>query len=573
MKQDSPSLELAVPTLEQDAPSVEMVSASATKQVPPVVVGQGFNSVSGAGLSTAILGIPIPNNSTSEVNIAVCMTAEQVSTAMSISGSASASYVGSSASAKTSYYQSLQISTYTVTLVVYSKAQTLQTLTSPTFNTALPIPTNDKEAVQFFQTYGDSFLQQTAVGGEYIASFVFYCQTKQQQESLTTSLSANGVYGGATVNADLQTSLSTVTKSCNVNYTIKQFMTGVSGVAFPLVDKICTFADSFPTLAATGNAVISYDTRGYEAIPGLQTSQFEKIATNRSYMVGDGFLTGLARYLTEIQGAIDAMTALQSVYRYYSQANPDGQFVDEKLNQNLVTANSNKQQIVDQMQAYCANPVQDFSPLNASNLPALSNGTPALSINSDIYQYRPGDPTYTWNDIPSVEGAVMAMTSVASVEFFGGGDVNGIQTIYANYANVVNNSNPNATQLPATTTATHGNTNEKDRRTLVVNQNTSTATPQFLWQMLTHLNGTTIRYVWIAAQDATQIQCGGSGNYDKGNVPNAIFFPPYPAGSTWTLSTNAYPIGYCGDCHGSYLYQLGLKYFSFNPATWTALSA
>lgn len=569
MKQDSPSLKLTVPTLEPDTLSVEMVSENATKQVPPVVVGQGYNSVSGAGLSTAILGTPIPNNTTSEVNIAVCITAEQVSTAMSISGSASVSYVGNSASAKTSYYQSLKISTYTVTLVVYSKTQTLQTLTNPTFNTAYPIPTNDEEAVKFFQIYGDSFLQQTAIGGEYIASFVFYCQTIQEQESLSASLSANGIYGGATVNADLQTSLSNVTNSCNINYTIQQFMSGVSGVAFPPVNGICTFADNFPTLAANGNALISYDTRGYETIPGLQSQQFHKIASNRSYMVGDGFATGLAGYLTEIQGAIDAMIALQSVYRYYSQANPDGQFVDTALNQNLATANANKQQIVDQMQTYCANPLQDFSRLTASNLPALSNGTPALSINSGIYQYRTGDTTYTWDDIPSIEGAVMAMTSVASVQFFGGGDVNGIQTIYENYANVVNNSNPNAAQLPATTTATHGNTNESSRPTLVVNQNKRTATPQFLWQMNCRTNGSTIRFVWIAAQDADQIQCGGSGNSNGGS--NAIFFPPYPAGSTWTLSTNAYPIGFCGDCHGSYLYQLGLKYFSFKPATWTAL--
>ena len=570
MNQDSPNQKLAVPTLEQDAPNVEMVSASATKQIPPVVVGQGYNSVSGAGLSTAIMGTPIPNNSISEVNIAVCMTAEQVSTAMSISGSTSASYVGDSASAKASYYQSLQISTYTVSLVVYSKAQTLQTLTSPTFNTALPIPTNDEEVVHFFQTYGDSFLQQTAVGGEYIASFVFYCQTKQQQQSLATSLSASGIYGGATVNANLQTSLSTVTSSCHINYTIKQFMTGVSGVAFPTVDQICTFADNFPTLAANGNAVISYDTRGYETIPGLQTSQFEKIGSNRSYMVGDGFVTGLARYLTEIQGAIDAMIALKEVYRYYSQANPEGQYVDAALNQNLATAYADKQQIVAQMQAYSANPLQDFLPLDASNLPALSNGTPVLSINSGIYQYRTGDATYTWDDIPSIEGAVMAMTSVASVQFFGGGDVNGIETIYENYANVVNNSNPNATQLPTTTTATHGNTNESGRPTLAVNQNRITATPQFLWQMNCRTNGDTIRYIWIAAQDANQIQCGGSGNSNGGS--SAIFFPPYP-GSAWTLSANAYPIGFCGDCHGSYLYQLGLKYFSFNPVTWTALSA
>lgn len=568
MNQESPSLKLDAPTLAQAAPSAVMTSESATEQnlqraIPPVDVRQGYNSVSGAGLSTAILGTPIPNNTTSGATISVCITAEQVSTVMSISGSASASYFGTSASAKADYYQSLQISTYTVTLVVYSYAQTQHTLTNPIFNPALPIPAGDEETVNFFLSYGDAFLQQTTVGGEYIASFVFYCQTEQEQQSLTASLSANGIYGGASVTAGLQTSLNEVTKSCNIKYTIKQFMSGVVD-ALPSVDGICAYAEQFPAKAANGNAVISYETRGYETIPGLYSEQFKKIADNRNHMVGDEFNSGLAASLTDIQGAIDAMTTLQDVYHYYSQRNPNGKFVDALLDQNLVTATVDKNQILDQMQAYCKNPLQDFPPLN---LPALSNGTPVLSITPGIYQCRRDDPTYTWDDVPSIEAAVMAQASIASVRFFGGGDVNGIETTYEKHANVVSNSMPNATQLPTTNTATHGNTNESGAPILVVNPDASTATPQFLWQMLCHINGSTIRYIWVAAQDATQIQCGGSGN--SSGTSSAIFFPPYPAGSSWTLSTDAYPIGFCGDCHDSFLYQLGVKYFSFNNANWT----
>jgi hypothetical protein len=574
-KMATPGVEQAAPTTEQNAPSVELASTDAKQAASPILgatqviaLGEGYNSVSGDCLKTAIKGDKATGNSTEVYKFKACLTAEEVSTTLAISGSASVATMGSSGNAKASYYDSLQISTYTVTVVVYSGASTTTSFTDYKQKDSIDTPSGTDETEKFYEGYGDSFFQTIETGGEYMASFVFYCQTKSEQQDMYAMVSGSSSSGATQLSGDMQTTLNYAMSSCKVQYTVMQLINGTAGLDYPAPGDVIDFANKFPGKLASanggtgGDAIISFITEDYNKV--FDTKKFDKIAENRKYMVGNKFAAGLARDLTDLQGAIDLMNQLKAIYAYYGHANPDnsaGTYVDPVLDANLATATADVKAIKGQMQGYLDDPLQDFPPLE---LASLVNGTPALSIDHHTYWYRDGNSDTNWDDVPDVKKAVLTMSSIASVTFFAGSDVNGIETVYVNYANVVNNKK-NKTKLPTSTTETHGNSNDT-HHVLVVNEDPETGTPQFLWQTLCRTNGSTIRYTWIAAQNAVQLGCGGSGNSTAGT--SAIFFPPVPQPNDFTTIVNAYPIGFHGKCNGSYLFQLGIKYFTFLPAEW-----
>ena len=477
----------------------------------------------------------------------VCMSAEEVKTSMSIDASVSVGYMDASVDSKMSYYESLDVSTYSITVVVYSSAYSTHTMLKPeTTNSAQDV--FDKDGTKaFVAAYGDSYLCQARIGGEYIASYVFYCQTKESQQEFQSSLSASGVYEGVSLDGSLQDSLEEVTKSCHVQWTLKQFISGTSSLAFPETDDIVKFAEKFPAkLDGKGDAIVSFVTAGYESIPSLNDKKMPKVAANRIYFVGDGTpeVQGLAGYLEKIQRAINGMLDLRTIYAYY------GGYTDATLNAYNDVAKADQEKILAQMNAYCVDPTQDFQPITAADLPSLANGTPSLQIGQDTFYCRTGDNTYEHTDVKtSVTEMVTSLTSMTSIGFYGGGDVNGVVTDYISF------SNPS---YPDTKSKVHGNTNESSQPVLDLNTNPYPNPPLYLKQIDAHLNGSTIRWIGVKNQAGETIGCGGSDNYTST--------------STHTFEGANYPIAVCCTIHGSYLYNLGILYFWFVPAAWSTIN-
>ena len=80
-------------------------------------------------------------------------------------------------------------------------------MTTVTPNSGISTPTDNASRQQFFIRYGDSFISSRTLGGEYIAVYTFYSRSKQEQDTLTAEMQANGLLEGVNVDASLQTKI------------------------------------------------------------------------------------------------------------------------------------------------------------------------------------------------------------------------------------------------------------------------------------------------------------------------------------------------------------------------------
>src|SRR5262249_47448505 len=149
----------------------------------------------------------------------VCLDVEQVCQALGIGWSLGAELPDvAGASRKGRFTKSLKITTYSLSIVVYSQhVDKTETITGAHLLPGIQPPQNDAALRQFFLAYGDSFITSMTTGSEYYGVYVLYAQTKEQQRGLESELKAQGIYNGVSLSAELQTSLNRSIKSLNVN--------------------------------------------------------------------------------------------------------------------------------------------------------------------------------------------------------------------------------------------------------------------------------------------------------------------------------------------------------------------
>jgi hypothetical protein len=357
----------------------------------PVQIFQGYDSVVGIGLGTAVEGTAKSVDARTQTYIEVCESIESLSRSLQIDQSLSVGFGPyGSADAKMSFVYNLDVTTTSVTIVCYSRhGLGKETQTSFQLASGIKPPKKDSDLVKFFQTYGDSFLTSVETGGEYYGVYVFYTQTVEEQKSLVAELHASGISSGASVDSSTQVKLDEFVSTTTTHWEFKQDQSGILNPNMPNRETFVVYAEDFPSLTLDAPAILGFETLGYERVPGMEA--FKPIADNRVYFIGFGDDTGLTKDLVTLQEILNQDEWIASIYKFY------GGYNDTVLNQRTEAAKAEIEAIDDQIVAYEDDPLQTFVP---PNLEALGWGAPVLDYN--VGQSAPyggttgGDP---WDDV------------------------------------------------------------------------------------------------------------------------------------------------------------------------------
>ena len=360
----------------------------------PAALFQGYNSVFGDARSTALQGTSQKVGGSSKVTCSVCTSAKEVASALEIDAALSVAYGPvASVDAKTKYMSSLNITTYSLCMVVHSRhTEGIEKSIDVGLKSGVSAPSTDDEINSFVSGYGDSWISEITRGGEYFGTYTFFSETKEEQQSLEASLHASGIYSGVTVNAGVEAKLSNFLKTATVRYTFKQEISGILNPTFPPPDKFIDYALAFPGLTLDSPTIIGYASSGYETVPGLDKA-FKKVAENRRYfIVGDSTRPGgLAGSLATIAGIKNQASDIQAIYTFYNYTD------DTLLTSRVATAKNDFDAIVNQMQTFETAATTSFP-----NLPltSIQNGSPTFyyvtGSSPDWGASNPGEP---FNDV------------------------------------------------------------------------------------------------------------------------------------------------------------------------------
>lgn len=323
---------------------------------PPTQLYQGYDSFQGQVRDTATTGTKTNGSNAQGLNsVYICTDTESVMQAISVSASAS---MAGSFDAKVTWARSLSLTSTSVAVIVHTvvvigeqQAETYSYQGSPT---------TDVQA--FFNDYGDSFVSDIVLGGEYLAAFMFDSNTDAQQQTIMASLS--GSYG--TVSSSLSTAITNTQSSTKTILRYSQKMLGVSKPQYPRddADDVVEFAlRCFGSSLIDAPTVLSFNTIGYDRVPGI--SGFEPVAANRELLP----VPFVQAYLT-LSSMLSQIELIREVYTAYGYTG-DTQFTTKaaQVSADFDTVNQLMGSIEKDV-------IHKYSP---PSLPSLSYGAPLVS--------------------------------------------------------------------------------------------------------------------------------------------------------------------------------------------------
>lgn len=381
-----------------------------TEAMPVAAIGVGFNTFTGSAMVNSALTNTLSAaqgvQSTSYVKI--CASVESLEQTLSQTSGFSIGVPGTfTVSHSKTKTQNLQVKDTSVSVVVVSRVVT----ESPVLTSCALSSTAQGETGQNFYTqFGDSYVSSTVNGGEYVAVFVYDCQTMSQSQSVQKSLSA-GI--GASVNANLASTLSNASSSTNVSCTCHQSLRGSSDAlpaltASPSADisSLITYAVNFDAANVNAPVVLAYTTAGYETLLPANTT-WQSVVTNRST-----FTTQVAPVRSQLLAIWGQILHLAKTYQTYGYTgDPNISFpAASGTNSGAVAAAING--LNSWIDAVAVNPFT-VQPLAASLNPptALANGSPTLMLQTPSNPLWGSDATTSYQDINV--GMAIATTNTA----------------------------------------------------------------------------------------------------------------------------------------------------------------
>lgn len=345
---------------------------------PPTItdqdLGKGWDTFATSDKTQNIItgghsGTPDKNN----LVIRFCETTESLKSTLEISTSISANYdFVESLTGKGKYFQELAVTTHSLCVVVYAvNAERIQ-LDNPQLIAGVEPPTPET-ALDFYLTYGDSFINELQIGGVYIATYVFYSQTVQEKTELIASLNTNLIYDGGKLSTDFSTKLAKVTESTTTRWRFHDYVRGYEGLPLDIYEAATQVHDKLPDK----KIVMDLAVRGYEEALGVKRSAIQGIIDNRETFTGQGdaskgFLT-LRNNLYTLQNQIKAMQAIRTIYKVqvpgYENFVQKGDQVDSDI-----------QTIFTYINKLTANPVAFIAPPTRQEMRSLSYGTPRFDV-------------------------------------------------------------------------------------------------------------------------------------------------------------------------------------------------
>lgn len=486
----------------------------------PASLHQGYDSVTGAGRSTSIIGESVENGAATTLKCTVCTSIQDLAQALEINESLSAAYgpLGS-ADQKLDFVRNLDVTTSSISVVVYCRhVARIQTLQNQQLDPSVPAPTDAKSIAAFFNAYGDSFLSSVTYGGEYYAVYTFYANDSQQQSSIKANLQASGIFSGVSVDSRFQAQFDQVIISATTRTNFSQSVSGIQNPLLPQIENIVDYAIKFPSIPLDMQAVIEFGIMGYENVIGLNIMKV--LVTNRKYFNGSTTQPGLAAKLGSLVALRNKIEDLAGTYATY------GATLDPKLTLVRSEVNDDIDAICNQIEGWEDDPTQVFP---AISLDSLKQGTPILSISVNAFGPFGGSGGGLFDDInPSPLEFICSRTQLVSISLYGGKYVDRLTADYMCEGK--------------TSTFNHGGEGGGYAGTLSI----SVSNP------ITGVSGDSGNVVdKLTISGSTVLSVGGSGGGSfQSNIP-----------------ANNFLLGFRGRS-GKYLDQIIIIYAGFNPVIW-----
>lgn len=340
---------------------------------------QGIDSFSGNPKSTAVKSSndKQPIVSESEATVYVAKSMEELQNSMEIDVSLKVSYSVFSADAKSKYLHSLNITTNSVTVLIYSN----KILTTESSSAAIPedilsTMKSDLGIDNFVRKYGDSWVSEISKGGEYFITFTFYSQTKDEKTKVEAALTASGVVGGAKIDGSISTKISNAIKSSNVTVKIDKKLIGFSLTEPEYSDDtdayikaLINFAFSLSSKTPDAPETTSCKVTPYEDLLPVEID-FNKVRQNRNHFLGNVATAGWGEMAAQLIQVMNTCNNYEKTYQFY------GKYSDDSLSSKLGQIKKDLEYLINFVQDVGLNPNKVYEFTTPSS---YAYGTPSLN--------------------------------------------------------------------------------------------------------------------------------------------------------------------------------------------------
>lgn len=287
------------------------------RATPPAAIMQGYDTFSASGRATAVTGDTSTINAHGRCDYTVCTSTQSLNSALDISASISAEFGFGGGDAKSEYVRNLATTSTSVVIAIYASVVTgTAVVTNPRLKDGVK-PPDAAGLDSFFQGYGDSYISSLTHGGEYIATYTFYSQTRTEQQKVVAALQAHGVAGTGTVSGGVDVAVSQVGSSEQVRVSFSQQLFGFSGVALPSQDQMVTFALGLSARTPGTPTVVAYETEGYEHVPGMDPRVWDSLLDARDLFLDHTLGAGVAGAVQAVDAMASQTAWLRRVYAAY----------------------------------------------------------------------------------------------------------------------------------------------------------------------------------------------------------------------------------------------------------------
>src|SRR5262245_18206903 len=395
-------------------------AAPADTPTPVTTLFQGYDTFTGSACATAVTGASAPTGASQRCDYTVCTSYHSLMQALSISTAVTDDFLEGSVGAKAGFVNRLNLTTYSVTVLVYANAISGDFA----YTDVQPPATMPTDLRQFTQTYGDSFVSALTLGAEYLAAFVFYAQSEDEQTDVTATLNAKGISDSGSLSATVASGLQEATQSITTRQSSSQIVNGLTGLTLPsTIPEMIAFALSFGTVwngKVTAPAVISYGTTGYEHVDGF-LSRFQQVVQNRDLFVGANGQPGLSDDLSALATLKNQIAWIQQVYQTYGYTG-DPDMITTGAGGKAFQVVDDYDQLATAIGLIAQDPTVEAQ---IPPLPSLTYGSPVLSFvlgpgttppwGGDEGKETGGDP---YCDVTGA--SIIAQTTITSLQIRGG---------------------------------------------------------------------------------------------------------------------------------------------------------
>ena len=492
------------------------------RATPPAAVMQGFDTFSASGRATAVAGATTSVGAHDRCDYTVCTSTETLLKTLSVSASVSAEFGFGGVDAKSEFVQSLETTSTSVVVAIYASVIDGTTVvTNPGLADGVKPP--DAAGLNgFFQAYGDSFISSITLGGEYIATYTFYSQTRTEQQQIVASLQAHGVTTSGSVSAGVTTAIGEVASSELIRISFSQQLFGYTGLPLPAPDQVAPFALGLSAHAPNKPTVVHYDEEGYERVPGMNAAVWQPVIATR-----DLFTDTIATDAEALDSMLSQTAWLSDLYGTY------GYTLDALLKTRTGEIKTDAGTLKAFIRGMQKDPTQSYT---APTLPSLAFGLPTLNVTTPVLAARWGrDGGHPWWDVNMQ--TILESARLQEVRLRGAAYLDRIQNTYGN--------------LPA---VSHGGNGGEDVQPLVLQPG----------EFIQTISGRAGRYVDHLTLTTSKGQQRGVGR--DGGDPFS-WTVPAPAGDKYSVV-----VGFGGRAD-KFVDAIGPMTSEFNPATWQGPSS